>query len=198
MKYCFIILLAAFFSWSLLPKPGLGQSGKVDYIYPNSALHVGMGGSFKQTINYGINIERISRYGLIMGRITRVNKDRVFYAKSKPAERNADYAVMYGWKHFFLPDQNNAILSISLTTGIAFTRFVRQTNEITHEPSPSCLWCRATFKTNNEHMPGIPAELRFSLTEKDDNKGVSLGFWYNFNRRENFGGIIMSLYILSD
>ncbi|MFK7844264.1 MAG: hypothetical protein AB8G77_03110 [Rhodothermales bacterium] len=197
MKRCFTILLVVFFSWFILPKSCLSQSGEVVYIYPQKAIYVGTGPSFEQTVNYAINLEWISHFGLIMGRVTRVNKD-AFYARSKPAERNADLALMYGWRHFFRPDQNNALLSISLATGIAFTRFIRQTDEIKDEgdQNPACLWCRSTFKTNNQHMPGGAVELRFTLIEKDDSKGLSFGLWYNFNRLENFGGFVVSLYIL--
>ena len=171
------------------------QSGISKYDYGTGSIHLGLGPSSLGTMNYTFRLDFVDRYGMLMIRVASVPLSHSLRPYKKPSERNTDYGLLYGWKLYLNLESYGEIMTISIASGLAFTRFIRRTDEILYAPSPGCLICRTRYATDNKGLLGIPIELRVGIKRPSAGIGGSVGVWHNFNAYQRFGGVVLGIYI---
>lgn len=186
--YAFLFFSAIGFSTQCIAQSGPGAS-------QGRALHIGIGPSFEHSFNYGLTYDWVQPNGMIAARIGVVKAERQLRRTRIPKERNLDFALMYGWRHAFVLERHNEILSVSAASGIALARFIRRTDELLEEPAFNCIFCAWRYASENENLAGVALELRIIFQRMEDDFGISLSAWGNLNRRHAFGGILFSVYL---
>ena len=175
--------------------PARAQTGIAQTELGRSSLHVGLGPSFIGTLNSLIRWDYVDNYGMLTLRVTSTNLSRALITFEKPRERNSDYGLLYGWKFSCQIESYEEILTVSIASSVAYTRFIRQTSEVIERPRPNCIFCSTVYGADKKSNLGIPVELRIGMKKAKAPVGFSIGIWQNFNGHKRFGGVTFGAFI---